>query len=172
MDLKSQLTNFPSGAEKELLIREVLNSAQKFNTLLDIAFYEKDPLAWRAAWVLDGSDEQAPGLASNNISIIIQKLSGLKSKGTLRSLLRLLCRYDIHDEDQGILVDLCFKYLVSELYPVAVKVYSMQIIYQHVLIYPELKEELITVIQDQLENNSIGFKARGKRLIRDMEKMK
>jgi hypothetical protein len=171
MDFRTLLTNFPSGAEKELYIREVLNSNSEFGTLLDLALHEKDPLAWRAAWILDGSDERSPGLASDYIPGIIHRLSGIESTGTLRSLLRLLCRYDIGEEDQGILIDLCFSYLISELYPVAVKVHAMQIIYQHVLIYPELKEELITVIRDQVDNNTIGFKARGKRLIREMEKM-
>lgn len=171
MDFRSLLTHIPSGAEKDYLIREVLNAPQEFNTLLDLALNEKDPLAWRAGWLLDGSDEQSPGLAGDFISGIVYRLSGIESRGTLRSLLRLLCRYDILEDDQGILIDLCFKYLVSELYPVAVKVHAMQIIYQHVLIYPELKEELTTVIRDQLENNTIGFKSRGMRLIRNMEKI-
>ena len=84
-------------------------------------------------------------------------------------MLRLLCRYDIPEDDQGLLVDLCFSYMVSELYPVAVKVHAMQIIYNHTLIYPELKDELITVIEDQVENNTVGFKSRGRRIIRQLE---
>ena len=83
----------------------------------------------------------------------------------------MLCRYDIPEKDQGVLIDLCFSYLVSEQYPVAVKAHAMQIIYQHVLLYPELKDELIAVLQDQELNNSVGFKSRGQRLIKQMEKL-
>jgi hypothetical protein len=170
MDFRSLLTNFPSGAEKEHFISEVGESDEKFPELLKLALFEKDPLAWRATWILDGSDELHPGLALGYRSKIIQNLPQLKSKGALRSLLRLLCRYDILEEDQGLLIDLCFGYLVSELYPVAVKVHAMQIVYNHTLIYPELKEELITVIEDQVENNSVGFKSRGLRIIRQLKK--
>jgi hypothetical protein len=155
--------------EKELFSREAAVSAEKFNALLETALFEKDPLAWRAAWVLDGSDEQSPGMAAGSISRMVRRLPEISSKGALRSILRLLCRYEIGAEDQGILVDLCFKYLVSEIYPVAVKVYAMQIIYNHVLIYPELKDELVTVIMDQMGNNSVGFKSRGMRLLKKME---
>lgn len=169
MDFKSLLLSFPSGAEKDLYITAVGSSDSKFKTLLDLAISEGDPVAWRAAWILDGSDEGAPGLATDFVPFIVQSLPGLESNGTLRSLLRLLCRYDIREEEQGILIDLCFKYLVSELYPVAVKVHAMQIIYNHVLIYPELKDELITVISDQVDNNSVGFKSRGLRLIKKMK---
>lgn len=170
MDFRSLLTHFPSGAEKDLFIAEVGHSEEKFATLLDLALFEKDPLAWRAAWILDGSDEKHPGLAFRFRSKIIRNLPPLESKGSLRSLLRLLCRYEIHEEDQGLLIDLCFGYMVSELYPVAVKVHAMQIIYKHALLYPELKQELITVIEDQVDNNTVGFKSRGMRIIRQLEK--
>ena len=51
------------------------------------------------------------------------------------------------------------------------KAHAMQIIYNHVLLYPELKDELVTVLEDQMENNSAGFKSRGVRLIKQMEKL-
>ena len=171
MDFRSLLTEFPRGVEKDLLIGKVIKSDSHFNRLLELALHEKDPVAWRACWVLDGSDEKRPGLAHKHISGIVQALPVLESKGTLRSLLRLLTRYDIPEEEQGLLIDLCFNYLVSEQYPVAVKAHAMQIIYHHVLLYPELKDELIAVIEDQMENNSAGFKARGNILIKQMEKL-
>ena len=171
MDFRSLLTDFPAGTEKDLLVGEVIKSESHFKALLQLALHEKDPVAWRACWVLDGSDELKPGLARKHISKIVKALPGLESKGTLRSLLRLLSRYEIPKEEQGLLIDLCFSYLVSELYPVAVKVHAMQIIYMHVLLYPELKDELVAVIEDQIDNNSVGFLSRGRRLIKQMEKL-
>lgn len=165
------LTDLPSSAEKDLLVGEVIKSESHLNTLLHLALYAEDPLSWRASWVLDGSDERQPGLARKHISEIVQVLPKLESKGALRSLLRLLSRQEIQEKDQGLLIDLCFSYLVSELYPVAVKVHAMQIIYNHVLLYPELKGELVTVIEDQVKNNSVGFKSRGIKLIKQMEKL-
>jgi hypothetical protein len=169
MDFRTLLISFPSGSDKELYIAEVGSSSKKFESLLDLALHEKDPLAWRAAWILDGSDEKYPGLAADFISTMVRALPEIESKGSIRSLLRLLCRYEIGVEEQGILIDLCFRYLVSELFPVAVKVHAMQIIYHHVLIYPELKDELVTVIMDQVGNNTAGFKSRGMRIIKMLE---
>ena len=171
MDFRSLLADIPSGIGKDLLIGEVIKSDSHFFTLLQLTLHEKDPLAWRACWVLDGSDERKPGLARKHIGTIVKALPDLESLGALRSLLRMLSRYKIPEKYQGLLIDLCFSYLVSELYPVAVKVHAMQIIYQHVLIYPELKDELMAVIEDQIANNSVGFKSRGRRLIKQMEKL-
>jgi hypothetical protein len=169
MDIRSLLTSLPSRELRDIYIRAVGQSEENVATLLDLVFEEKDPVSWRAAWVLDGSDELHPGLAGDFVHFIIEQLPGLSSNGALRSLLRMLCRYKIPEEQQGLLIDLCFGTMVSELYPVAVKVHAMQIIYNHVLLYPELKDELITIIEDQLENNSVGFSSRGRRIIRQLE---
>ena len=171
MDFRSLLTNIPSGFEKEVYIREVGQSADHFRSLLEMTLHEKDPLAWRAAWILDGSAEKHPELAVSHIHTIIRALPGISSTGVIRSLLRMLCRYEIPEEDQGLLVDLCFGYMVSEPYPVAVKVHAMQIIYNHVLLYPELKEELKAVIEDQIVHHSAGFKSRAKRIIHHLDQL-
>ena len=171
MDIRSLLTSLPSRLEKEIYINEAGCSEDGITTLLDLVFNEKDPVAWRAAWILDGTDEMYPGTTRPFIPGIIKQLPSLRSTGSLRSLLRMLCRYEIPEEHQGILIDLCFKFMVSELYPVAVKVHAMQIIYNHVLIYPELAEELRTIIEDQMINNSVGFASRGRRIISQLDKL-
>jgi hypothetical protein len=171
MDFRSLLTEIPSGFGKDLYIREVGRSASHFKSLLKLSLHEKDPLAWRAAWILDRSDEKHPGLAVPHFPEIMRRLPGIRSTGVIRSLLRMLSRYEIPENDQGVLVDLCFGYMTSALYPVAVKVHAMQIIYNHVLLYPELKGELRTVIEDQIAHNSVGFKSRGMRIIRHLEQL-
>lgn len=171
MDFRSLLLDFPSGAAKDLYIQKVIGTKGQFGALLDLSLYDPDPVAWRAAWILDGADELRPGLASAYLDKIVRALPELESKGSLRSLLRMLCRYDIPEKSQGLLIDLCFGYLTSELIPVAVKAHAMLIVYNHVLLYPELKEELVTVLQDQIDNNSVGFLSRARRLIKQMEKL-
>ena len=43
MDYRSLLTDFPSGAQKDLLIRDVENSKEKFSLLLELTLFDKDP---------------------------------------------------------------------------------------------------------------------------------
>ncbi len=171
MDLGAWLATPFSGAEREVMIRETGRSREKFLEALKLALHEKDPLAWRSAWVLDGMDEQHPGLAEPHLTLILKRIPHLESIGSLRSLLRLLCRHQIPEEEQGILIDRCFAYLVSELYPPAVKVHAMEIIYNHALLYPELKNELVTVIRDEAEHNSTGFQVRGRMIIEKLDKL-
>lgn len=171
MELREELLKLHITNGKYRLIVEVGQSKELIRELLNIVMEGKEPTAWRAAWVIDGADEEQPGLASDYLVRILQSLQGMKSQGALRSLLRLLSRYDIPEEEQGLLIDSCFSYLISEKFAVAIKAHSMQIIYRHVLIYPELKGELIAVLEDQYNNNSAGFKARATMLIKEMEKL-
>ena len=71
MDLRSRLADIPSGVGKDLLIGEVIKSNSHLNKLLELALHEKDPVAWRASWILDGSDEKKPGLARKHINKIV-----------------------------------------------------------------------------------------------------
>ena len=171
MDFRSALSDIPSEAGKRILIREVGNSREKFDHLLEICFNESDPLAWRAAWIADGSDEKWQGLGKHAVPQIVHALPEMKSTGTIRCLLRMISRYEVAEDEQGILSDECFSYLVSDRYPVAVKVHAMEIIYQHVLLYPELKEELAAVISDHMDNNTAGFTSRGRRILKQLEKI-
>lgn len=171
MDLRERITGPPSAAERELIIREMGGSEEGFRELLEMALGEQDPLAWRATWVLDGCDEHYPGLARKHVSRIVRHLPSITSHGVLRSMLRMLCRHQVPEEQQGLLIDLCFSYLVSELYPLAVKVHAMQILYNHVLLYPELKHELLTVIEDQADHNSVAFRVRGRQIMEKLEKL-
>ena len=171
MNVRELLQEIPSRFEKEIYVKQIASSEKKFREVLKHCLADKDPISWRASWVLDGASEELPAIATPYISRIVNALPKIRSTGTIRSLLRLLSRYEIDEKDQGVLIDLCFSYMVSELYPVAVKVHAMQIIYNHVLLYPELKAELKTVILDQIDNNSVGFLSRGRRIIKQMEKL-
>jgi hypothetical protein len=170
-DLKTWLSELPSALEKELFVNKACRSEEIIRELLQLSLSEPDPVAWRAAWVLDGCDETGPPLPENLIHKIVRNLSGIKSTGVIRSYLRLLCRHDIEEEEQGLLVDLCFKYVASGCYPVAVKVHSLEIIYRHVLLYPELRDELTAVILSQIDHSNAGFKARGKKVLKQLEKL-
>jgi len=54
--------------------------------------------------------------------------------------------------------------------PVAIKVHAMQVIANHLDLYPELAFELRGGIEDQWDKNSVGFKSRGKRVLQGLQK--
>jgi hypothetical protein len=67
-----------------------------------------------------------------------------------------------------LLADFCFKTLNSGFSAIAVKAYSMEILYRLSLIYPELANELATSIRILMEDGSAGITARGRMVLKKL----
>ena len=76
------------------------------------------------------------------------------------------------DEDHlGILIDRCFTWLEDPIYPTAVKMFSMQIIYNYIEAEPDLAPELIAIIENQYAESSPGFKNRGDKILKKLYRL-
>ncbi len=76
-------------------------------------------------------------------------------------MLKALGAHLLNRKHHGILADHCFKALNSGFSAIALKAYSMEIIYKLALIYPELANELAASISILQGEGSAGVKARG-----------
>ena len=76
----------------------------------------------------------------------------------------------IDPRQHGLLAELCFRYLRSSESAIAVKAYSMEIIYRLALIYPELSHELAASINMLQGEGSAGIKARGRMILNRLSK--
>ncbi len=170
MELLQLFTSLPSKAVRDKIISETGSSQEQFDELISFMLTAKEPYAWRAAWLADNWDEKFPGLGQKHLHRIIGILSDKRSDGFIRSCLRMISRYQPEERDQGILADHCFDWMVKESVPVAIKVYAMEILASLAKTYPELNGELVMVIEDQMKNNSAGFRARGTRILKQMKK--
>lgn len=168
--LKDMLSNTTQLMKKEDMVRLIGPDPEAFAELYTMAFSREMPLCWRSAWILDYMAEQYAWLAENYIETIWTKIPENHPDGVVRSILRMLTRYDIPEEYQGIATDLCLEWLSKESVPVAIKVHSMEIIKKIALIYPELRHEFITVLEEQSPKNSIGFKVRARMVIEEFKK--
>ena len=75
---------------------------------------------------------------------------------------------EIDSHKHGILADFCFSTLNSGFSAIAVKAYSMEILYRLSLIYPELAAELSASIRILMEDASAGITARGRMILKKL----
>ena len=171
MDLKKLLGGPAIPMRKENLGRLIGTSPDTYNDLIQLTFSKDMPACWRAAWMMDYLAETEPALPETYIGQIWEKLPDNHPDGVKRSTLRMLCRYNIPEEQQGLATDLCLDWLIMESIPVAVKAYSMEIMQKITIIHPELKDEVIAILQDHMHNNSVAFMARARHIIKALEKL-
>jgi hypothetical protein len=94
-----------------------------------------------------------------------------RSDAVKRCIIGILQDADIPEVEEGILADRCFQFLNSAKETIAVKVFSMTVLFRIVKKYPELKMELKESIQSQLPFGSAGFKNRGQKVLKALEKI-
>lgn len=124
----------------------------------------------RAVWVLESCSIRRPFLITSILDEIIEFLPLPNHNGTHRSLVKILAHLEhIPEQHQGILYSLCIDWLLAPKKHVAIKVHCMEIAAQIAQEEPDLQEELRLVITDQLDYNTVAFKARARKILKKLK---
>lgn len=113
----------------------------------------------RAASVLHHASNLSPDLFLSYLNKLISVISNPIHDSGPRMVFRLFTLIEIPEKYSGTIVNLAFQYLENPKTPVAIKVNAMYTIANQAKIYPELKTELETCIENQYENALPSFKA-------------
>lgn len=142
-----------------------------FRRLLEYSFLPDRKLAFRASWTLSKACEMFPEMIYPYMQLLLDGLNSIEDESTRRSFLRIISLSEISRlsiKDHGILADHCFKALNSQFSSIAVKAYSMEILYKLTRIYPELAHELSATIKMLQGEGSGGIIARGKIILKKL----
>lgn len=149
----------------DLIIEKIQQQPRYLELLFDIALNSTYPNKWRAAWVADKINEKYPELVRPYIEELDTTLIPEIDSSTKRHILKLISLHPIPERHHSNLLNYCFDCMASAKEPVAVRVHAMQILYNISEQVPDLKPELLAIIQHELEiQESPAMKARGKKL--------
>ncbi len=169
-DLQRMINNMMSMQEAEWIAASAGENPVLFQKLLDYSYSPDRKLAFRASWTLSKVCDKFPELIYPHLKKITEELNGIDNESTQRSFLRILSLTDlqkISERHHGILADHCFKALNSGSSAIAIKAYSMEIIYKLALIYPGLVNELAaSITMLQAEDSAAGIVARGRIILK------
>lgn len=173
-DLQAIVNNMMSMKEAEWVATSAIENPAIFIRLFQYSNSSDKKLAFRASWTLTKVCDRFPEIIYPYLSQMVESLSKIDNESTLRSFLRILSLTDldkINNRQHGLLADFCFGTLNSGFSAIAVRAYSMEILYRLSLIYPELANELSTSIHIVMEDGSAGITARGRTIIRKLAEM-
>ncbi|MCX6268454.1 MAG: hypothetical protein NTW16_14030 [Bacteroidetes bacterium] len=171
MDDKNTLTDLllaeMSRRNTDLVADLVLQKPELFEDLFLLFSSDTEPVSRRAAWVIDTVSEKNPGLIRHHLDEMIKLLPTFSHDGLKRHSLRILARSPLPSEGHlGALIKISFDWLLSMNEAIAVKVYCMEILYRVSLIEPDLKRELADSIEWRMNEESAGFKSKGKKILK------
>lgn len=153
---------------KEGMLKFVEENPETFQELIQLSLSDKQPLAWRAAWLLGNLMEDNDSRLFDKIHEIIKSIPA-KKDGHQRDLLRILHRMDLEDEQEGLYFDACVS-LWEQLGKIpSVRFTALSGIIKTVKKYPELAEEVILLTQDHyMDGLSPGIKNAAKRMVKEL----
>jgi len=158
----------------DISVSIVLDEPESINAITDLILTDEDPLASRAARVLSLCSERFSDFFEKQQNRIIPCLHAMKSEGVIRNIIKIVADHPVRltKKNKGILLGLCFDWLGDLSKPVAIRVHAMQFLYNTSQVEAGIIEELISLLEENYVDGSMGFRSRADKILKKLYKSK
>lgn len=165
-EIKQMLTTWENS---DLIFYHFSSHTADLHPLSELVFDDSDARNWRAAWVLDQVNDRNPALLKPFLERITDEAFKTRNLSKLRHYLKIISLHPISTARAGELFDKALTIFGNPEIPIAPRVHAMQILFEISELEPELKPELVDIIENELEiHPSAGLKSRGSRLLKKL----
>jgi len=149
------------------------SSKKHFKELMQCFMSNEYRLAQRAAWSVCWAAKQRPDMVAPYIGDLVTVLQRKDvHAAVIRNAVRVLEDMDIPEKYHGEVMNTCFAFIEKPETPIAVKAFSLTVLYRLTNIYPEIGHELQLIIQENWENETPAFRSRGRKILAALKKRK
>ncbi len=171
MDIKQELTTNSGTLTVKKIANFILENPSHFDELMQCFFSNDFRLSHWASNVMNLCVEKDHHFILPYLDKIVSGLQMPTPHDAMkRNSLRVLQLFPIPEQYMGDIADLCFQYLQSAKEPIAIRVFSMTVLYNISKVYPEIKPELALIIEDMLPYGSPGIKSRGNKILKQLKR--
>jgi len=165
--MESILENKLMTMYKDEMILFMKSNPEHFEEAIQLAISDKQPYAWRAAFLLSGCMDENDKRVKKHILPILKCIKQ-KKDGHQRELLKILSNMKISEKHEGQIFDICINLWKQINKAPSVRMNALKFVVKIAKKYPELSEEIVIVTQNHyLESLSPGVKHSIKKLIKD-----
>lgn len=143
------------------IVNEVVSNPGRMEELMNLFFDEDLRTCQRASWPVGLLADNNAHLLEPYIAKMLANLDTPHHDAVIRNTFRTFQYIDFSEDLEGIAFDRAFGYLLDVNCAVAIRIFSMTVCGNIAMKYPELAQELIPVIEDNIPHGSAGFRARG-----------
>lgn len=124
-------------------------------------------LSQRAAWSVSWAARKKPEMIQPYIGELVKRLQDdTAHPAVIRNTVRVFEELDIPEEYHGEVMNRCFQFLESPTTPAAIKAFSMTVLCHLSKYYPEIKQELKLIIEENWDHETPAFKSRGRKILK------
>lgn len=170
MNLVAQLGKRHTVAIKNRIIRYVGTDRKRFDELVKIFLGNSYRLTQWAGWPLSDIVKKHPGMIRPYLRTMLKSVDRPNMhEAVKRNVMRLMQFIDIPKSVAGLAFDKAFTLFSDISEPIAVRVFSMQVMADVAMKEPELKKEVIVAIEEHLPYGSAGYRSRAKRVLKTLK---
>jgi hypothetical protein len=168
MKLRETILKEHSKANCTRIVKWIGSDQKKFDALFYLFLNDEYRVVQRAAWPISFAVRAQPFLIKKHFSKLLLNLEKPRIHDAVkRNTVRLLQDAEIPKKFHGRLMNICFDYIQSPEEAVAIKAFSLTILQNLSKIYPEIKNELKTIIENRWEYESVAFKVRAGKILKE-----
>lgn len=173
MNIREEILREHSKAQCLRIAQYIGDDKQRFEELMYLFLNDEYLVYQRAAWVVSTVANKYPDHIQPHILPMLENLKNNHHPSVTRNTVRVLRYLDkIPESSIGLAASICFKYLTTPSVPIAIRVFSMHILYKICLVEPDLKEELKMSIEDGIWHGSAGYKSVGRTILQKLLRLK
>jgi len=156
--MQTELEHILISTYKDGMIAYMETHPAAYEEAVQLAISDKQPFAWRAAWLLWSCLEENDRRVQKHVKEIVKSVKS-KNDGHQRELLKILLLMVIYKKYEGILFNLCLYVWVEINKSPSVRITAFKFILKLVKKHPELSNEITFLLQERyLETFSPGVK--------------
>lgn len=163
-DITNNISERLSKTSSRIIIDQLVNETIENQTMIDSLFNlinaPNDQIAMRAAWTLSHIALKEKTLIIPYQERIVGKIYEYRSESVNRSLLKTLSILPLHESMDGIFYDHCLERLTLKETSIANRAYLIEIILKYIRVYPELAQEVTSLLEILKNDDSPGVRGK------------
>lgn len=165
-----RLTTKISRAEATEIAKEAQKNPNILAELLECYYSKKIMLSQRASWSISKLAIIAPEIFTPYLIEMATSLDHKTNDTITRNTIRIFQEVDIPEEIIGLLYSKCADYLLDPKKAIAIRAFSMTVLYKIATKEKGLLSEVALMIEEAMPHGSSGIKARGRTLLKKISK--
>ncbi len=171
MDLKTEILREHSKAQTMKIVDYIGSNQGRFDELVKLFLEGEYRVTQRAAWALRFGVEAEPKLVIPHLNALVENLQYPVHDAIKRNTIKILTFVEIPENLLGEVADICFKFLASPKEAIAIRIFSIEVLFEICQREPDLANELKLLIEDHYPHGSAGFKSKAKKVLKRISKL-
>jgi|SRR6218665_36458 len=167
MNLRKQLLKEHSKSNCLKVVKWVGDSTERFAELIELFLKDEYRVMQLAAWPMSYVAEAHPEMIRKHLPRLVKNLERTDTHPAVRrNTIRLFQHIEIPKKYQGQIMNHCFEYIADPREKAAVKAFSLTVLENLAKLYPAIKPELKTIIEERMDTETAAFISRAKRILK------